>query len=225
MANRDSECASCSKTRQDKRLGMDEHYLFIFHSEVKHQCDFAFLALQDMDTSLKQANSERFWYSTQAFLVAVGNVSKLLWPPREQIENRGRKLRATLSVNNDSPLQLRKFRDHFEHFDERIEQWILSSKRHNFIDQSIGSPKSIVGAEEGDFLRFFDTTESVLIFRGDRYYLKPVIIALKALRERVTEITDPRFRLALRRRGEIARTKNASHVPKMDSEKKSERVP
>lgn len=81
----------------------------------------------------------------------------------------------------DSPLQPRTFRNHFEHFDERLEKWATSSKRKNLVDSNIGASSAICGIDDGDFLRNFDTTEYAVTFRGDTYYLKPLIEALKQL--------------------------------------------
>src|ERR1700744_1808629 len=62
------------------------------------------------------------WCSIQSILVAVGNVSKILWPIKEKHKIRGKKLRQLLKVENNSPLSSLEFLNHFEHYDERIEE-------------------------------------------------------------------------------------------------------
>lgn len=76
--------------------------------EVNRQCKFALKALDDMHLGNEEDN-ENFWYSMQAFLSAVANVSKLLWgsgttdPKRREAEERRRPLRDSLNVGDDSP--------------------------------------------------------------------------------------------------------------------------
>ena len=179
---------------------MDKMHLWIFQSEVERQCDFALIAAQDLEGSLQSMGAvekaedpiahmkycmDRLWYSVQALLVAVGNISKLLWPSKELLPKRGAELRTSLSVGEDSPLEPRTFRNHFEHFDERLEQWATSSDRRNFFDSNVGPAgmKLVKGLdiEPGDYLRNFDTTNFAVTFRGDVYHLHPLIGAISDL--------------------------------------------
>lgn len=166
--------------------------LRIFQREVERQCRFALIAIQDLNLALQASNMDRIWYSIQAFLVAAGNISKLLWPSRALLPERGSELRESLSISHDSPLEPRKFRNHIEHFDERLEQWATSSKRRNFVDSNIGPPNMIVGIDPEDFLRNFDTVNFAVTFRGDVYNLRPVIKAISDLWQRaVVEAEKP----------------------------------
>jgi hypothetical protein len=54
-----------------------------------------------------------FWYSVQAFLVSVANVSRFLWPIRPKIPGRGEFLRRVLGVSYNSPIASRSFRDSY----------------------------------------------------------------------------------------------------------------
>jgi len=160
---------------------METMVLRIFQWEVERQCKFALIAAQDLNQALKASDTDSIWYSVQAFLVAAGNISKLLWPPNPSSTKRGTELRASLSVSDDSPLEPRAFRNHFEHFDERLERWATSSERHNFADSNVGPPSMIAGFEPGDYLRNLDTTNFAITFRGDIYHLQPMINAIRDL--------------------------------------------
>ena len=161
---------------------METRILRIFQREVERQCRFALIAVQDLNQALQTVDMDRIWYSVQAFLVAAGNVSKLLWPPEPLLPKRGAELRASLSVREDSPLEPRRFRNHFEHFDERLERWATSSERRTFVDSNVGPPGMIGGGvDPGDFLRNFDTANFAVTFRGDIYHLPPVINAIRDL--------------------------------------------
>ena len=172
---------------------METFILRIFQREVERQCRFALIAIDDLKQALQTSNNDRIWYSIQAFLVAAGNISKLLWPSEPRLPERGTELRASLSVGDESPLAPREFRNHFEHFDERLEKWSTSSERRNFVDSNIGPQGMVTGVEPGDFLRNFDPKTFAVTFRGDVYHLQPVANAIRDLWQKAsTEAQKPR---------------------------------
>ena len=155
--------------------------LRIFQREVERQCKFALLAVEDLNQAFKVYDNDRIWYSIQAFLLAAGNISRLLWPSNSGSRSRGKELRASLGVDKGSPLQPKNFRNHFEHFDELCEIWATSSNRMNFADSNIGPLSGRTGLDSSDYLRNFDPVTSVVTFRGDEYPLVPVIDAINEL--------------------------------------------
>jgi hypothetical protein len=87
-------------------------------------------------------------------------------------------LRSSLKIK-DSSLKSREFRNNFEHFDERLEEWINSSQSHNFIDSNLGPLPE--GFETTDCHRNFDDTTYTLTFRGESYELMPILKEIKAI--------------------------------------------
>lgn len=171
---------------------MEKMVLKIFQGEIEQQCKFVIIAVEQIKTGLANTNLDLVWYAIQNFLVAVANISKFFWPPYRKSQKRGEELRKSLGIKNDSPIKPRKFRDHFEHFDERLEKWATFSKGHNFIDSNIGPPNMIVGIVQQDFLRNFDPTTWTLTFGGDKYELKPIIEVIYDLYPKVsTEANKP----------------------------------
>jgi hypothetical protein len=173
---------------------MDKMLLRIFQREVERQTRFALMAFSDLEAALKMGDMDRIWYAVQGFLVAAGNVSKLLWPSRPSVPNRGEELRQSLDVPDRSILAPRKFRNHFEHFDERLEQWAASSQSKNFADSNVGPTEMISGLERCDYLRNLDTTRYAVTFRGDTYHLRRLVEALSNLYVKAAaEAAKPRW--------------------------------
>ena len=167
---------------------MDKQLLQIYYFEIVRQCDFALLAVQHLKMALTSNDTGSLtWYSLQNFLVAVGNLSKICWPVKKLSEKRGQELRKKLGVLDNVSIAPRIFRNHFEHFDERLENWAKSSKRRNFIDSNIGPQNMIVGIDTSDFLRNFDQNTWILTYRGDSYELKPIIEYLNTLRQKTNK--------------------------------------
>lgn len=164
---------------------MDLPVLRLFQREVERQCEFALLAHADLKRALEAHDGGRIWYSVQAFLVATGNISKLLWPPQprepSKLPERAQELRDSLSVSASSPLEPRAFRNHFEHFDERLESWATTSARRNFIDSNVGRGPAVAGFDVSDYLRNFDTKDHSVTFCGDTYALGPLLEAIEVL--------------------------------------------
>ena len=95
-----------------------------------------------------------------------------------------------LKVEDSSPLASRTFRNHFEHFDKRLETWGISTQTHRVVDSNIGSLGSIRGGLSCVFVRNFDPSTQTLTFHGDMYELRPVIEALESLRARTMQVLE-----------------------------------
>jgi hypothetical protein len=145
---------------------------------------------------MRTAAVDRFWYSFQAFLVAAGNISKLLWPAylkgEKLIPERGPDLRASLEVGEDSPLRSRALRNHFEHFDTLLKQWAVSSNPRSFSDLNIVSASILSSSDPRDNLRNFDPHTFIVPFRGESYHVLPLVEAAEQLWHRATVLAQRR---------------------------------
>ena len=105
---------------------MDIQILLI--GEIQRQCNFVLIAFEELKNLFRTTGrwdnqkSDQLWYSVQSFLVAVANISKILWPASshdskvpQAIDSR-EKIRQLLDLDDTSPLKLRKFRNYFEHY-------------------------------------------------------------------------------------------------------------
>lgn len=169
-----------------------------FQSEVARQCRFAIFAFQDLEQAIQAEykDSDRIWYYIQALLIAAANVSKLLYlpenkgfskkKPKNDFAERKKLLRESLDVSNDSILLtkgIRDIRNHFEHFDERLDTW-AASENHSIVDSCIGdsSVYEFYGMfDKKQCFRILNYSDWELIFQGDFYNLKNIIDAIKQL--------------------------------------------
>lgn len=163
---------------------MDKMVLRVFQREIQKQCEFALISatyINDTISNIQNTKStNQLWYFVQNFLIPTANVSKLLWGSKERIAESRKELRESLNISDDSLLKSRIFRNHFEHYDERVETWAVSSKNKNFIDSNIGP---ISGFEASDFFRNFDPNTMAVTFQGSTYELKPIIDELVKVHE------------------------------------------
>jgi hypothetical protein len=94
-----------------------------------------------------------------------------------------------LNIDDDSPLKSRAFRNHFDHFDERLEKqahdWAAERYVGGISDTFVGD---IDDLDIGDLaLRNFDTTTKMLTFRGEKLPLAPLFVSLKTLEEEAVD--------------------------------------
>jgi len=176
---------------------MEKEILKLFRMEIERQCKFAMIAFDGVKSNLSNMPDKHkdvemfpyymdmFWYSTQNFLIAVGDISKILWPPNSKYEKRGEELRKILEIKDNSPIHPRVFRNYFEHFDERLEEWAMSSASHMFIDSNIGPLNMIGNLDSKEYIRHFVPATWTLFFRGDKYELEPIIKAIDELYSKV----------------------------------------
>ena len=175
---------------------MEKQLLRQFQREVERQCQFVMIALQDMEESSANSDGKLFWYSVQNFVVAVGRISRLLWPPDPLFPKRGAELRESLDVGDDSPLRALGFVEHFEHFDKRLETWQVTSEHHRFFDSYTEPLDVLAETAPEDRMRGFDTDNDAILFKGEAFELGPVSRAVEELQRRAeAQMVKPRFQL------------------------------
>lgn len=150
-------------------------------SEIALQSKIAERAAERLASS---TGTVEVWGSIQSILVAAAIVSKILWPARKQSMARGKQLRELLSVDDDNLLADRTFRNHFEHYDERIEEWFENSNSSVYADLRIDPFEPTPLSLPRLFHRSYNPTSRILSFRNESIDLTAVLTALAAIREK-----------------------------------------
>ena len=173
---------------------METSLLRQFQREVERQCQFAMIALQDMDEASANSDGKLFWYSVQGLLVAVESISRLLWPPNPDASERGAALRENLGVGEDSPLKSRDFVERFLRYEESLEEWHESSEHRRFFDSYTEPLDVLAETPPEDRFRGYQLEENALLFHSETYELAPISQALEELqRNAEEEMQKPRF--------------------------------
>lgn len=152
----------------------------VFLGEIVLQAKIARRASERLAATNTNFDSVEVWCSIQSILVAAGNVSKILWPSERNYKMRGERLRTLLNVQNDNILSKRKFRNHFEHYDSRIEEWFSNKTQGAYIDLAMNP--SFSGRNLNSH-RGYNSTNNTLIFRGETLDLNDVLKALEQILE------------------------------------------
>ena len=153
----------------------------VFISEIVLQSKIAELVAKRLSAIKDNFDQVEVWSSIQSILVAAGNVSKILWPSTEYIE-RGERLRELLKVDDNSILSDRSLRNHFEHYDDRIEKWFKGKSSAVYSDLAIDPLKSMRRNFPTNHHRAYDPLTQTLTFRGESFDLAAVLKELKEIR-------------------------------------------
>jgi len=149
--------------------------------EIVTQSKFAEKAA---DQLIQYSDSDEVWGSIQSILVAVANVSKILWPSREKYNARGQQLRELLGVDDKNLLSDRTFRNHFEHYDERIEEWFDSNNSAVYRDFRIDPCEPTPWSFPQFSHRSYNPISRMLSFRDESIDLGAVLAALAEIRKK-----------------------------------------
>lgn len=156
---------------------MKEFQDMIFVGEVLLQSKIALRAFERLEATKDNFDYLEVWCSIQSILVSAGNVSKILWPVKNKL--RGERLRELLKVEADNILSSRKFRNYFEHYDEKIDNWF--SRRANGVYVDLRMNPSFKGGTGGNTHRGYNSIDNTLLFRGEILDMNKVLHALSAV--------------------------------------------
>ena len=157
-------------------------------SEINYQCEFAFRTFEEM----RRAYSDNKQHPSllalaHTLLVFAGNVAKLLSSTKNsQVESRNRvkRLRETLKLNVDFS-QVRAARNYFEHFDERIDSYVGSTKGlliGRLIQDHLPLSINVDGKlYKPNFLQFFNTTTGELTLYDQEFKLLEIVNTLESI--------------------------------------------
>lgn len=151
--------------------------LRVFQRQVADQCRLVLTAAPMIDHAASVEDQDALWIGCQVFVVGAGNLSKALWGDgknRAKVATLRQPLRDSLEVADSSPLLPLAFRNHFEHYDERIDKWWKQSQSHNILDRMIGSAADVVGFTDLESFRIYDPSGPSIVFWGDRFDLQPI---------------------------------------------------
>lgn len=158
---------------------------FWFYQELAHQCLLVKMAVEYLISCRTRPSDglNREYYHLQCLLVALGNISKILWPPMkrgnkelcELQKDRGSELIKTLNIKNGSILKRRMLRNTFEHLDERMDKWHSVTKRNGFSDWNVGSMESAFIPRPEEQIRTFIPDKWIVVYCGEEFQLAPFI--------------------------------------------------
>jgi hypothetical protein len=152
----------------------------IFLAEIVEQIRSARRALRRLKRASLEGNTEAVYDDVADFCGHAALVSKILHPPenkeRPQSTNRGEYLRRVLNIEASEPALDRNLRNHLEHVDERLEDWIGKNKSGIYIDKGL-IPISVLG-QGVPHVRFLALNTGIYSFLDEQFDLTAIMASL-----------------------------------------------
>ncbi len=175
---------------------MDEFLQRIYLDQVKQECERCFQAIQTMNAILNGQLEGDFFQPALELIHHAAAVSRIFWPPcsrnkisHKRAQRRGQFLRDLLVISTGHAVQNRSLRDHFEHFDERLDDWAETSKNRNIVFRFIGPRGAIGGSaiQDSDIIYHYDPQTKVFSFRGEKFDVQMLAQGLDDIFKKVTD--------------------------------------
>jgi hypothetical protein len=146
--------------------------------EIWTQGHFAEIAYSNIDPKAEHGNDAVF-SSIHSFLSHGVMISKMLSAKYEKTATAT--IGDVLGIDNSSPIHERKFRNHLEHYDERLADWIRKHGVNIVVgDFNIGS-KSAIQIPNIVYIRHYDPTTSMFTFVNDDFNLRTLSIEINRI--------------------------------------------
>ena len=172
---------------------MHDRLLHLYLMETGFHVNTLSLAAQGFDarepepgTPMDDATFSELWLSLQTMVLAVGNLSKLLWGSGGRRSDEREPIREAIGVRDEALLSRTAMRNSFEHWDERVERWFRENPDRHFVDVLIGPARPHVpGLDDTMVFRQFNPETGEMTFWGESLNLRQ---ALKEAQELVAPV-------------------------------------
>ncbi|MEX2125960.1 MAG: hypothetical protein WD795_18870 [Woeseia sp.] len=177
----------------------------VYLQEIKTQCNSVLFALEQFNMRIGEINqphkpdgrntpNSEVFRALHSLLTHTAIISRLLFPSRKRdgyAQQRGRKLRGVLKVDKSSPIADRSLRDHLEHYDERLDQWVQSASRAIATDNIHPKDMGPNVAPEST-LRTYLTDSREFFFMGHTYEIVPLVCEVRRILDEVQKVPGVR---------------------------------
>jgi hypothetical protein len=169
---------------------VEGYLLSIFQIELEMQCKFVLRGARQVNAAIRdQPEAEVAWFGLQSILISASNASKLLWgagrtdAERAHLNKARAPLRVSAGVEDDSPLNDRRVRNSFEHFDERLDRWFKKSESHIYVGRNIGPPDMVVIGDKPaeDHFGHYDPATTIVSFWDRSVEVGPIVLEVEKI--------------------------------------------
>jgi hypothetical protein len=156
-------------------------------------------AFQRFEATVAESDSPaRILACVQEALTHAGALSRFFWPAKANAltEARGKRFRQTFGISDASPLKLRELRNTFEHFDEKLDRFLLRGPVGCFFPSPlVGSCGSADDAIVNVF-KLADPVQGICVLLGERFEFHPIRCEVQRVLALALEMDERGCRLA-----------------------------
>jgi len=157
---------------------------FFLHS-ILYSARRALRAFEEYDSLPRdQEHAEQLVGAVQEAVGHAGALSRYFWPsmvghnakrPLDRIkEGRAEKLRASFNLAETSPLYNRQLRNAWEHFDERLDAYLIENDTGFFFPGCVLDDHTLADDPKGHLFKLIDPAAECLVLLGEKYFFAPI---------------------------------------------------
>lgn len=153
--------------------GIQPQFQEFYLVSIMGVCSSALNAFAKYDSLIEQNNPPLLTTALQEALVHTSALSRFFWPSRSKeglSEKRGENLRKLFELDSNSPLADRSLRNALEHFDERLDEYLLWLEAGYIFPTSHIGDATLADEEIGHFFRLVDPVSSCFVLFGQKYW-------------------------------------------------------
>lgn len=181
------------------------HEIFYLHS-IKYSAERALESFRKYDRLREgDSNPEELISIIQEAVGHAAALSRYFWPSpqgkrnepfqRKQKEIRGEKLREAFKIENSSSLYNRSLRNAWEHFDERLDSYLMEQDSGYFFPGCMIESHSLADEPMGHIFKLLDPDAECLVLMNKKYFFSPIRRDVENIYKKAIEFSNNGGRL------------------------------
>ena len=166
--------------------GIQPMHMAFYCLSISYSAERALAAFKLYDYLYREnADASSLISAVQEAVGHIGALSRYFWPaPHGKKKNeikqyelrmeRGKKLREKFKITEDSPLSDRELRNAWEHFDEKLDTYLLSHDAGYFFPTPMIQSHTIAGDPVGKIFKLLDPEKECLVLLGSKFFFGPL---------------------------------------------------
>lgn len=175
-----------AKITNEQCNGIQPPHLMFYSQSIHYSADRCLAAFERYDELV--VNGGDAFDLISVVQEAIGHaaaLSKYFWPSsmgdknrlKEQIamrQSRGTKLREHFGITDTSPLFERSLRNTWEHFDEKLDTYVMSNDAGYFFPSPLIGSVELVDEPVGHIFKLIDPQKQCLVLLGKKFFFQPI---------------------------------------------------
>ncbi|MGV8935983.1 MAG: hypothetical protein ACOH2J_02605 [Allorhizobium sp.] len=160
----------------EKSGGILPHHEALYIDAISYSARLSASAFNKLARAVLDSCEGDMFISLQDALTHAAALSRYFWPGKNKGIHtlRAARLRLAFNVGDGSPLKDRDFRNALEHFDERLDEFLLSDPVGAIVPGPIVAPHRDSDDTIVSVFRQIDPIDSIAVIFGNKYEFAPV---------------------------------------------------
>jgi hypothetical protein len=147
--------------------------------------------------SISSNDPQIIFANIQESMSHAASVSKFFWPPSKDKLTiaRSKKLQNNFELANTAPLSNRKLRNAIEHFDEKLDSFLVASGFGDIFPKPILDDHKIADEPTANIFKLVDTAEDIVVILNQKFAFKPIIDDVRQVLQKCMDLDNNGGRL------------------------------